>query len=272
MLTSRPLARIQRSRPRCPARGIRALLWVALTTAAIGCGRNMSVMVRMGDRPPNPDSPTPSYLVALVAPRDVTPTARLRSGALVVADINIDRFQIVLRDIRLESSPTQNGEQTPDEAVIGRGAILVDLSGAHLDPGQMTEIVPSRPVSWSSYYEVDLDLRPVTQAEVDANAALAPMLGSTFVIHGRTPLSGSFTFTSSLQKVLVRSSTFRNGFNQNNTTINIAPNRWFVGADGAALDPSSADPAVHAAIETNVAASIDGYLDDNEDGKPDPLG
>lgn len=247
----------------------RSLVPVALALFATACGQDMTVSVRMGDRPPNPDTPTPS--TQLASRGAATPTSS-PSDALLAAGVTIDRFQIVLRDIRLESSQTQKGEHTPGEAVIGPGPVLVELSGAQLDPGAMTEIVPAAHVAWKSYYEVDLDLRPVTQAEVDANPALAPVLGRTFVIHGRTASSGPFTLESSMQTVLVRPATFRNGLNHNNTTINIAPNRWFVGQDGAALDPGSADPAVHAAIEANVAASIDGYMDDNRDGDPDPLG
>ncbi|BDG05685.1 hypothetical protein [Anaeromyxobacter oryzae] len=242
---------------------------LALALFATACGQDMTVDVRMGDRPPNPDSPPPSSQE--VAARGA-PATSSTSSALLAAGVAIDRFQIVLHDIRLESSRTQNGEHTPGEAVIGPGPVLVDLSGTQLDPGAMTEVVPAAHVAWKSYYEVDLDLRPVTQAEVDANPALAPLLGLTFVIHGRTASSGPFTLGSSMQTVLVRPATFRNGLNHNNTTINIAPNRWFVGQDGAPLDPGSADPAVRAAIEANVAASIDGYMDDNRDGNPDPLG
>lgn len=241
------------------------LLWAALAMAATACARDMSVTVRMGDRPPNPDKHPGTSRGELVASG--------ASGSLAAAGVNVDRFQIVLRDIRLESSPTQNGERTADEAIIGPGATLVDLSAAQLDPAAMTEIVPGGPhIAWSSYYEVDVDLAPVTQAEVDADAKFAPLLGSSFVIQGRTATGGPFIFKSSLQKVLVRPATFRDGFGHNNTTINIAPNLWFIGADGSVLDPASADPAVHAAIESNVAASLDGYMDDNADGNPDPLG
>jgi hypothetical protein len=247
------------------------LLPLALALLATSCALDMSVTARMGDRPPNPDPPSASSQLAPDAARDAAvPTSA--GGALLAAGVTIDRFQIVLRDIRLETSRTQRGEHTPGEAVIGPGLVLVDLSGAQLDPGAMTEIVPAAHVAWKSFFEVDLDLRPVTQEEVDANPALAPLLGRTFVIQGRTASSGPFTVESSMETVLVRPATFRNGLNHNNTTINIAPNQWFVGQEGAALDPSSADPAVHAAIEANVAASIDGYMDDNRDGIPDPLG
>ena len=249
-----------------------SLVRLALALFTTACGQDMTVYVRMGDRPSNPDSPPPSSQVALVAARGAPSGTSSPSDALLAAGVTIDRFQIVLHDIRLESSRTQNGEHTPGEAVIGPGPVLVDLSGTQLDPGAMTEVVPAAHVAWKSYYEVDLDLRPVTQAEVDANPALAPLLGLTFVIHGRTASIGPFTVESSMQKVLVRPATFRNGLNHNNTTVNIAPNLWFVGQDGAALDPSSADPAVHAAIEANVAAAIDGYMDDDRDGEPDPLG
>jgi hypothetical protein len=248
-------ARTTRERqPRAPRR----LAWIALTLAATACNLDMTVFARMGDRPPNPDAPTP----ALASP----------SRALVAAGIAIDRFQIVLRDIRLASTNTTNGERTTGEAVIGPGLVLLDVSGELLDPGAMTQIVSARHVAWRSYYEIDIDLRPVTQDEVDANPALAPLLGRTFIIQGRMPGGAPFTIESSLQQVLIRPAVFRNGTNHNNVTINVAPNRWFVGADGAGLDPTSVDPAVRAAIEANVAASIDGYMDDNRDGKPDSLG
>jgi hypothetical protein len=221
----------------------------------------MTVSARIGDRPPNPDEP----------PRG-SPEPHPPAAALVAAGITIDRFQIVLRDLRLQSENTQNGESTAGEAVIGPGPVLLDASGAGLDPGAMTRIVDARDVPWKSYYEVDIDLRPVTQAEVDANPALAPLLGLTFVIEGRTPAGAPFRIASTLEQVLVRPAVFRNGTNHNNVTVNVAPNRWFVGADGAGLDPSSDDPAVRAAIEANVAASIDGYMDDDRDGAPDSLG
>ena len=217
----------------------------------------MTVYARMGDRPPNPEELAPA------SPRPVV---------LLAAGVTIDRFQIVLRDIRLAENQTQAGERTPSEAVVGPGVVLLDVSGAALDPGAMTQLVQAAHVAWKSYAEVDLDLRPVTQAEVEANSALAPLLGRTFVIQGRTPGGSPFTIESSLQQVVVRPTVFRNGLNHNNVTINIEPNRWFVGEDGAALDPASADPAVRAAIEANVAASIDGYMDDNRDGNPDSLG
>lgn len=232
------------------------LVWIALAHAATACNQDMTVFARMGDRPPNPDALTAS------AP----------SQALVAAGITIDRFQIVLRDIRLASTNTTAGERTAGEAVIGPGLVLLDVSGDRLGPGAMTQIVSARHVAWKSYYEIDLDLRPVTQDEVDAEPALAPLLGHTFIIQGRMPGGAPFTIESSLEQVLLRPAVFRNGTNHNNVTINVAPNRWFVGADGAGLDPTSADPAVRAAIEANVAASIDGYMDDNRDGVPDSLG
>lgn len=231
----------------------------ALVLLATGCSPDMTVSARMGDRPPNPDE---------VAATSTTS----RGTALFAAGITVDRFRIVLRDIRLEPSQTNNGERLADEAVIGSGAILLDVSGAALEPGAMTQIVAAASTPWRSYYEVDLDLAPVTQAEADANSALAPLLGQTLLIEGRLPSGATFRFVASLKQVLVRPSTFRNGSHHNNVTINFAPNRWFVGANGAPLDPSSTDPAVRAAIEANIAASIDGYMDDNYDGNPDSLG
>ena len=251
-VTAGPLGSEVAPRERRPPRRPWRLVWIALAQVATACNLDMTVFARMGDRPPNPDAPP--------------------SQALVAAGITIDHFQIVLRDIRLASANTTAGERTAGEAVIGPGLVLLDVSGDRLEPGAMTQIVSARRVAWKSYYEIDIDLRPVTQDEVDADPALAPLLGRTFIIQGRMPGGAPFTIESSLQQVLLRPAVFRNGTNHNNVTVNVAPNRWFVAADGAVLDPTSADPAVRAEIEANVAASIDGYMDDNRDGAPDSLG
>ncbi len=243
----------RRRQPRPSSR----LVWVALAQVATACSQDMTVFARFGDRPPDPDGRAAS--------------SASRAG-LVAAGITIDRFRIVLRDIRLQSMHTQAGEHTPGQARIGPGPVLVDVSGERLDPGAMTQIVSAAHVAWKSYFEVDVDLKPVTQDEVDANPALAPLLGRTFLIEGRAPGGAPVTLESSLQQVLIRPAVFRNGTNHNNVTINVAPNRWFVAADGSVLDPASDDPAVRAQIEANVAASIDGYMDDDRDGDPDSLG
>jgi hypothetical protein len=226
-------------------------LMPALVAALIAtaCAEELSVHVRSGDRPPDP-----GFLV-------------LSTG------VDVDRFQIVMRNLRLQSDPTDGGFSTPDMIVIGPGPYLVDLSGPNLTGGVFTELVSGFSIRPKGYYEMDIDLVPVSSADIQANAALAPLLGKTYVITGRNQQGTSFTFESSSSQVLVRESVFRMGLNHNNVDVNIAPNRWFEGPDGGpAIDPTTTDPALRSMIEANVAASIDAYEDDNMDGVPDPLG
>jgi len=243
-----------------PPRRTGALLRAApllLALASVACGKDISVKLRAGDRPPNTDSPTP-------VPSGVGDRRVLAGG------VAIDRFQIVFRDMRLQANPTADGSAAPGDQSIAPPLLLVDLSGAQLDKDAMTEIVAPRSVAWKSYYQTVIGLAPVTADEAAADPALAPLAGQTVVITGRLPGGAPFTFASSMSSVLVRPATFRNGLNHNNVTVNVELNRWFSGPDGAPLDPS--DPASQPTIETNIRQSIDAYMDDNRDGDPDPLG
>jgi hypothetical protein len=187
-----------------------------------------------------------------------------------VGGIAIDRVQIVLRDIRLQESPTPDGAPAPGDQAVSPPTLLVDLAGDRLAPGAMTEIVGARSLRWASFYQTVLALRPVGADDVAADPALAPLEGRTLVVTGRLPGGAPFTFESAVATVVVRPSVFRAGLNHNNLTVNVAPNRWFQGPAGEPLDPT--DPAVHATIEANILASIDAYMDDNVDGIPDFLG
>ena len=211
---------------------MRAALPVLLS---IACGQDLAVHIRSGDRPPNPE-----YLV-------------------VAGNVDVDEFLVVLRNLRLQSTPTDGGVSTPDEAIVGPGAFVVDLKGPQLTGGQFTPLIDGFHIKPKGYYEMDIDLSPVSGADVAGNALLAPLLGKTYVITGRDSHGVPFTFSGSPTQTLVRSYTFRMGMNHNNIDVNIAPNQWFVQPDGGALDPRTTDPAVRAQIEANVAASIDAY-------------
>jgi hypothetical protein len=133
-------------------------------------------------------------------------------------------------------------------------------------------VVKNFPIGAKGFYEMDIDLSPVTQADVQAAPELGTILGKTFVIQGHNAQNVPFTFDSTMSRVLVRPSVFRMGLNHNNLDVNIEANKWFVNPGGGFLDPASNDPAVRAQIEANVAASIDAYEDDDMNGVPDPLG
>jgi hypothetical protein len=224
---------------------MRAVLPILL---CIACGQDLAVHIRVGDRPP-----TPEHLV-------------------VAGGVDVDEFLVVLRNLRLQSSPTDGGVSTPDEAIVGPGAYAVNLQGPQLTNGTFTPLIEGYHVGPKGYYEMDIDLAPVSQADVAGNALLAPLLGKTYMITGHDVHGVPFSFSGSPTQTMVRSYTFRMGMNHNNIDVNIAPNEWFVQPDGGPLDPFSTDPAVRSQIEANVVHSIDAYEDDDMNGDPDPLG
>ena len=235
----------------------RSLLWALVLVVAMtasSCAQDLGAHVRIGPRPPNPDSATPVYVD--------------RGSTTMPAGYAIERFQIALRNVRLQSDPTVAGEASTDMRVLIPGPLLVDLTGTQLTPGTLVEVLASYGMGARGFYEVDLDLSPVTSAEVTANPVLAPLLGKTFVIEGRLPSGQAFTFSSTITSVLLRPSLYRFGLNHNNIDINLATNLWFIGPGAVPLDPN--DPAMRAVLEENVIGSIDAYEDANTDGIPDP--
>jgi hypothetical protein len=227
----------------------------------VACGKDITVHVRTGDRPPGD-----THSKAIVSAASSTSTT-------LVAGVAVDRVQIVLRDLRMQENPTPDGSSSPGDQALSPATVLVDLAGDRLAPGALTEIVPARSLRWASFYQVVLDLRPVTAEEAAADATLAALgVGNTLKISGRMPGGTPFTFASTVSVVLVRSAVFRAGLNHNNLTVNVAMNRWFQGSAGEPLDPTTMDPAVLSTIEANILESIDTYMDDNVDGLPDPLG
>jgi hypothetical protein len=231
--------------------------------AAAACAREVSVHIRGGDRPPDPE------FLSLAG--DAGPPAP--PGSLVVSGgVSVSRFRIVVRNLRLQSEPTDGVSDTPGAEFIGPEAYLVDLPGSALGGGVFTRLISNVEIDPKGFYEMDIDLSAVAESDVQAKPALAPLLGKTFVIEGQDAQGTAFVLESSMDRVLLRESVFRIGFNHNNLNVNIASNTWFVGADGGILEPASSDPAVRAQIEENVATSIDAYEDDDMDGNPDPLG
>lgn len=247
-----PRTKLTRIRP-LPRNAVPAMaLALALTSA--GCGKDITVNLRTGDRPPDPNVESSS----------------VSASRQLVAGVAVDRVRVVFRDLRLQMNPTADGSpSTGDQGLISRVS-LVDLSGAGLSLGAMTEIVPARDVSWDSFYQAVLELGPVTSEDVAADPALSPLAGRTLVVEGRMPGGAPFTYESSVATVLVLPVVFRTGLNHNNLTLNVALDEWFEGDAGEPLDPD--DPAARSTIEANILESINVYMDDNRDGNPDILG
>jgi hypothetical protein len=237
---------------------------VALVFAASACAEQVTVHVRGGDRPPDSEF--------LYVARDTT-QATTPGSIVVTGGATVDKFQIVLRNVRLQSQPIDGGSvDTPGAAAIGPSGYLVNMPGSSLGGGTFTPLLSHGGLGAKGFYEMDIDLSPVTDAEITAQPELSPLLGRTFEIIGTNQAGVPFTIQSTVGVTLPRESVFRMGLNHNNLDINIAPNRWFETPDGGTLDPASADPAVRSQIEQNVLHSIDAYEDDDMDGNPDPLG
>jgi len=237
---------------------------VALVFAASACAQEVTVHVRGGDRPPDSEF----LFVARGQAQATTP------GSLVVTGgATVDKFQIVLRNIRLQAEPIDGGSvDSPGASIIGPNGYLVDLPGSSLAGGTFTPLVDRGDTGAKGFSEMDIDLSPVTDADITAQPELSPLSGRTFEITGHNQAGVPFTIQSTVGVVLPRQSVFRMGLNHNNLDINIAPNQWFAVPDGGTLDPASIDPAVRSQIEQNVLDSIDAYEDDDMDGNPDPLG
>src|SRR3954447_15261043 len=84
---------------------------VALVFAASACAQEVTVHVRGGDRPPDSEF----LFVARGQAQATTP------GSLVVTGgATVDKFQIVLRNIRLQAEPIDGGSVDPPRAPLLR--------------------------------------------------------------------------------------------------------------------------------------------------------
>src|SRR4051812_30200437 len=154
---------------------------------SVACSNDMSVHVRGGDRPPNPEELVFSYGVVSSS-----------GGLLVNGGVTVDRFQIVLRSMRLQEAPTDGGPDAPGAEYFGPGPYLVDLLGPGLGGGTFTELVSKYIVGPKSYYEMDMNLQPVSASDVELAPALAPLQGKTFRITGTNAQKVPFTFESTM--------------------------------------------------------------------------
>lgn len=234
-------------------RGKAAALCLALACLGAGCAQDLSLHAHIGPSAPIPDLP------------DGEPWA----GGVNVAGVGVERVEVVLREIRLESRATVGDEASAGRKPVVRGPQRLELSGDQLQPDVLTPIVIGVHSGVKSFYELDADLRPVTPDEAALDPALAPLTGESLAISG-TYRGRPFTFASSVEAVLKGEAVFRMGTNHNNIDLNFSPSGWFRGEAGEELDPS--DPANQAAIEQNIVRSFSAFEDDNLDGQPDPLG
>jgi hypothetical protein len=212
------------------------------------------------------------------APAGAAPaTALVTSG-----EVTISQVQLVIRRVRLEGfSGTDGGADggatdggvtdggTTDGGVDGElsvGPFVIDLSGDALGSGRVSRVFQAPELPAGTYRKIKFKIHKVEDSDAAASAALAALNGKSVVVSG-TYGGAPFTFSSSLDEEQEREGTFTLGNGNDNITLDIDPSRWFVGAGGATLDPSSS--ANRSQIESNIKASIDVFDDDDRDGRDD---
>lgn len=146
------------------------------------------------------------------------------------------------------------------------GPFLVDLSGAQLASG-ISQVV-SREVPAGTYREIKISIGPVTSGTGSAGTVFADLNGQSVIVDG-TVDGTAFTFASAITAQLKREGEIVVAADGSfkNVTLSVDPAAWFVGPDGARLNPSvAADAAV---IIANIKASIKAFDDDDHDGHDD---
>lgn len=225
--------------------------------------------------------------LAVSAAVTAVPAAGPATGALALGNgITVDRVRIVVRKIELEGSPAPSPAPAPaalsgpgrsgssgdddadedgEEEEVQVGPFLVDLSGAELTSA-ITRVFDAD-VPAGTYREISIDVRPVTAEKTGGDPAFDAVVaaGASVIVDG-TVDDRPFSFTSALRARQKRESTLVVGAGSANVTLSIDPSGWFQ-AGAARLDPTAA--ADRAAIEANVAASIDVFGDEDEDGHDD---
>ncbi|MGC3997561.1 MAG: hypothetical protein QM767_08735 [Anaeromyxobacter sp.] len=173
------------------------------------------------------------------------------SGGIQAGDgITVDRVRLMVEQIELESEDS-SGEGSGGVEV---GPFLVDLAGDALTGGVRQTF--------------DAQIPPGTYAKLELKIAPGSALDNHAVVVDGTIDGEPFTFTSDLtaeQEHEVALTVAADG-STNNVALAIDPTAWFTVGD-VRLDPR--DPAMRASIECQLAASIDAFDDEDEDGIDD---
>jgi hypothetical protein len=186
------------------------------------------------------------------------------TAATPASGIQLDRVRLVLRKIELEPAPTGAGEASQaGEVEVAAGPLVLDLSGAAL--GGSVEHVLDAIVPAGTYRELKIEVRAASASDAAA-PGLADLAGrgASVLLEG-TIDGNAFTFASSLRAAQKKEGTFAvSAAGGSNLTLQLDPAGWFAGPGGARLDPRL--ESARAAIEANLASSIDLFQDDNRSG------
>lgn len=147
-------------------------------------------------------------------------------------------------------------EAEDDEVKVG--PFLIDLTGADLANGKLTNVFKANEIPTGTFRELKIVIAPDTSVEAD---------GFSVTING-TSSTGTFKFQSSLHAAQkIESKVTIDASSTQNVTLTVDPTGWFKDSAGNVLDPS--DPANKSQIEDNIRKSIKGFCDRDRDGHDD---
>lgn len=190
------------------------------------------------------------------------------AGAAPASGIQLDRVRLVLRKIELEpaaTAPVGGGEDAQaGEVEVAAGPLLLDLSGAAL--GGSVEHVLDAVVAAGTYRELKIEVRAVSASDAATPGLRDLAARDASVLLDGTIDGQAFTFASSLRAAQKKEGSFAvSAASASNITLQLDPTGWFAGPGGARLDPRL--ESARAAIEANLASSIDLFQDDDRSGR-----
>jgi hypothetical protein len=164
----------------------------------------------------------------------------------------VDRIRMSVAAIKLEGPSADAGQVEVNE-----GPFLVDLSGPAL-AGSLQQVFDAD-VPAGTWREFSVNLAP---AAVGGELAAQ---GASIIVDG-TFNGAAFSFSSKLNATEKKEGSFSVGADTGNITLSFDSSGWF-GTAAAPLDPTVAANA--AAIEANIAASLNAFRDDDHNGHDD---
>jgi hypothetical protein len=160
----------------------------------------------------------------------------------------------------------KHGESCDDEDEVKIGPFVADLCGAALSAPSVEIIY--LPVPAGDYESIKFAVRTLKHP-ADLTGGLKEMqdAGASIIVDGQWKgadgIAAAFTFKSAMRAAQETEGKFTFGPGVNPATLIVNPAAWFVGADGAPLDPT--DPASRGAILANIRCSMKIHSGDHDD-------
>ena len=228
-------------------------------------------------------APTPALSLSFATQAAPTASARFGPAFSVASDtfanttdtLIITKAQLVLRNIRLKQQETATCDVEPEPAgceEFKAGPILLDLPLTVGAVPQVTINVPS-----GTYTKVEFKVHKVGNSDAADSAFLAAnpsFAGKSIRVEG-TFNGTPFTFETDIDveqelefpTPLVVSDTSTS----TNLTVKVALDTWFLNAQGALIDPSTANEggANKGIVTENIQHSMKAFKDHEKDGQDD---